>query len=223
VNIARREAPGVENVLVDLSRPESWRTVREYLHAEIAAFGGERVIFVHNAAALTSGTGWAGSVDPDEFEAHVLLNSAAPLVLGEAFLSACAAAQHPLDAGLVLLSSTASTSLPVTRAAYGAGKAGVEQWVRAVREERRLRGSGPWVLAVLPGGMDTPGLRAAAATDEADYPRAKALRETLDNGLMQQPEDVARAIWSVLPPDPDGDPVVRVGPSHAVPAAEFTR
>ena len=68
--------------------------------------------------------------------------------------------------------------------------------------------------------MDTPGLRAAAATDEADYPRAPVLRETLEKGLMQQPEDVARAIWSILPPDPDSEAVIRVGPSHAVPAAD---
>jgi benzil reductase ((S)-benzoin forming) len=220
INISRRENARADNFLIDLSDPENWQAVRDRLKHELAAFRGQRAIFVHNAAELTVGTGYAGQVEPSAHQAHVMMNAAAPLVVGEAFLASCPAG---LDAGLVMLSSTASTSLPVTRAVYGAGKAGVEQWVRTVRQERRLRGSGPWVIAILPGGMDTPGLRAAAATDDEAYPRAATLRDNLAKGLMQRPDDVARAIWSVLPPADDCPDVVRVGPSPGVQASEFAR
>jgi benzil reductase ((S)-benzoin forming) len=220
INISRRGNPQADDFLVDLSEPGNWQGVRDLLKRELAAFRGRRTIFVHNAAELTVGTGYAGHVETAAHQAHVLMNAAVPLIIGEAFLAAC---PPRLDAGLVMLSSTASTSLPVTRAVYGAGKAAVEQWVRTVRQERRLRGSGAWVIAILPGAMDTPGLRAAAATADEEYPRAKTLRDNLANGLMQEPDDVARAIWSVLPPADDGPDVVRVGPSPGVHASEFVR
>jgi short-subunit dehydrogenase len=223
VNISRRSRADTENLTADLADPADWRRIRAYLRDELAAFTGSRVLFVHNAAELTNGTGWAGEVEAAAHEAHVLVNAAAPLVLGEAFLAGCRSLPPEVDAGLVVLSSTASTSLPVTRAVYGAGKAGVEQWVRAVREERRVRGTGPWVIAILPGGMDTPGLRAAAGTPDEEYPRAAALRIALANGLIQAPEVVARSIWAALPPAAEGADVVRVGPSHAVDSREFTR
>jgi NAD(P)-dependent dehydrogenase (short-subunit alcohol dehydrogenase family) len=223
VNVARHRVDGldgVDNLVTDLGQPAGWEALRQHLRDELARFTGDFALFVHNAAALTSGAGYAGTVDPMEHERHVLLNSAAPIVVGEAFL---AAVPDGLPAGLVMVSSTASTSLPVTRAAYGAGKAGLEQWVRVVRQERRERGTGPWVVAVLPGSVDTPGLRAAAATDEAVYPRAKVLRESLERGLVHSPEHVAAAIWAALPPADDGPDVIRVASSIAAATAESER
>ena len=73
-------------------------------------------------------------------------------------------------------------------AVYGAGKAAMEQWVRAVRAERAVRGAGPWVVSVRPGFVDTPSARKdALATGE---------------GVLDA-DTCAQEIWAALPPTGD--------------------
>ena len=87
-------------------------------------------------------------------------------------------------------------------ATYGAGKLGIEQFVRTVQAERQLRGSRMWLAAVRPGFVDTPTVREAADYGERIYPRAPQMKEALRHGHAQDPETTARAIWSFLPPAP---------------------
>lgn len=211
VNIARRERQDVVNFRADLADRSDWQRLRQHLAEEFARFAGRRAVFVHNAVSF-EGTGMAGSLDPVLHDRHVLVNAAAPLVVGEAFLAACPA--H-LDAGLIMLSSTASTAVYPGRASYSAGKAAVEQWVRVVAAERSAAGVGPWVVAVLPGTVDTPALREAAAADESVFPNAPALRAAYASGQVQTTDEVARGIWALVDDGPSLLPVVRVGPSIA--------
>jgi benzil reductase ((S)-benzoin forming) len=95
------------------------------------------VVFL-DAAGTISPIGFAGEADPRQYSASVMLNAAAPLILAEAFLRAVR--NLSCRRQLVLLSSGAARRPYPGVAAYGAAKAAVDQWVRAVGNEQALRG-----------------------------------------------------------------------------------
>jgi benzil reductase ((S)-benzoin forming) len=210
INVSRRPLGGVVNLTADLGDPASWDLLRDHLAKEFAAFEGGRAIFVHNAAATSFGTGFAGHTDFKAHRAQVLLNAAAPLVIGDAFLAAC---PPRVDGGLVLLGSASASRIVLGRASYAAAKAGVEQWVRVVREERRRQGHGPWVVGIRPGTVDTPGMRAAMLGAAMPVERKEQFQRHLAEGRFLEPGVVARRIWAVLPPDDAGPDIVSVGES----------
>ena len=134
-------------------------------------------------------------------------------MLGDAFLRAC---PPGLDAGLVMISSASAKIAMEGMAVYGAAKAAMEQWVRTVRAERKRRGTGPWVVAIRPGFVVTDEMHVACDTasdarQRNEDPGAEAVRDAIASGRGQTPDGVAREIWSLLPPDPDGRTVLFLG------------
>lgn len=210
INISRRRHPELESVQADLTDPGTWDRVVEHVGNELAAFRGERAIFFNNANY--AGTpGFAGAIDPDEQRKQVYANAAAPLVLGDAFIRAC---RPELESGLVMISSATARYAMEAHAVYGAAKAAMEQWVRAVRAERRRLGTGPWVIAIRPGFVATDQVRATQARFEAtgdDYPGRASVIAALTAGQFLTPEESASQIWALLPPKPDGRNVLYVG------------
>ncbi|HVV31567.1 MAG TPA: SDR family NAD(P)-dependent oxidoreductase [Mycobacteriales bacterium] len=207
INIARRAHPDLETVQADLSRIEDWEIVEAHLADVLGSFRGSRAIFVNNAF-MYEPLGFVGEVDKDDYRKHVLVNAAAPLVLGDAFFRH---APQGVEAGLVMISSAAARVPFAARAAYGAGKAAMEQWVRAVRDELAQRESRSWAVAVRPGAVDTPALRADVAADPETNPLVDALAAAYANGEIDSPEVAAARIWDVLPPTPQTPPVVLLG------------
>jgi short-subunit dehydrogenase len=199
VNISRRMHPELETVQVDFTRPDDWAVLAEHFTAELDAFEGERALFIHNAS-YPSARRFAGEIDPDDQRATALANVAAPLVAADAFVRAC---RPGYESGLVLVSSAAARIPLEGDAVYGAGKAAVEQWVRTVRLERARRGTGPWVVAVRPGFVDTPASRHAATLDPHDYPASDSVRTALSQGDYLTADAAAAEIWAALPPDAD--------------------
>ena len=139
INISRRRHPELETIVADLSEPASWDVVSAHFADELATFEGERAIFIHNAN-YAGNVGFAGETDPFEYRRRVLANVAAPLVLGDAFVRAC---RPGYESGLVMISSATAKFAMQGMSVYGAGKAGMEQWVRTVRRERAARGTHP--------------------------------------------------------------------------------
>jgi len=210
INISRRPHPTLETVIADLTDPTSWDVIAEVFAQELAKFQGERAIFVHNAF-YSKVAGFAGELDPVEQRRQVFANVAAPLVLGDAFVSAC---RPGYESGLIMVSSAAAKFAMEGMAVYGAAKAGMEQWVRTVRAERRRRGTGPWVVAVRPGFVATETVIegfARGGISPEDYPGATAASEALARGDYLTPEESANQIWAALPPDPEGRTVLFFG------------
>jgi benzil reductase ((S)-benzoin forming) len=199
VNLSRREHPELETVRFDLTDPTTWGTVAVHFARELATFNGERAIFVQNAY-YPGCAGYVGEVDPDLLAREAIGNAAAPLVLADAFVRAV---RPGYESGLVLLSSAAARIPFEGRAVYAAAKAGIEQFVRVLARERRTRGAGPWVVAVRPGFVDSPSVRAEADLDPLTYPVATAIRAGLADGEALDPEVAARDIWAAFPPPPD--------------------
>jgi len=210
INISRRVHPTLETVVADLADPLAWDRVADHLQNELASSRGQRAIFFHNANL--PGTGFVGEIDAQQYRQQVLANCAASLVMGDAFVRACPA--H-LDAGLVMMSSASAKFALQGAAVYGAAKAGMEQWVRAVRAERKRRGTGPWVVAIRPGFVVTDEMRSSFATVDEERllsdPGALAVQEAIAAGRGETPDEVAPKIWSLLPPEPDGRTVLFLG------------
>jgi benzil reductase ((S)-benzoin forming) len=203
INLSRTPHPDLASVAFDLTRPDTWDAVVTHFTERLAGFGGRRAVFIHNAFHWHRA--FAGEGDPAEQFGEVMANVVAPLVLGDAFLRAARpAVAAGVDVGLVQMSSAAARLAYPALAVYGAGKAAMEQWVRAARSETVLRGSGPWIVAVRPGFVDTPAAHKDAALPPEQYPAAPALAESLASGDgVLDADAVATDIWAGLPPTGD--------------------
>jgi benzil reductase ((S)-benzoin forming) len=205
IGISRTPAAGpVEHLKADLADPAAWPLVGESFRTELAGFDGDQVAFVH-AAGTVDPLGFAAEVDSAEYAANVVLNSAAPQVLGQMFLAAASG----LDARrhLLMISSGAANSVYPGWTSYGAGKAAVNRWVQNAGAEQDLRG-GVQVLAVAPGTVDTGMQDRLRATAEADFPNRQKFRDLHAKGELTDPRDAAARIWALLDRGLDNGSVV---------------
>jgi len=198
IEVSRRGAEGLEHVAADLAEPAGWRAVAELFEREVAGFEGDEVVFVHAAGTLEP-MGFAGEVDATGYTRQVLLNSAAPQVLGDAFLRAAGSSRAPCR--LVMISSGAASNIYPGWTAYGAGKAAVDQWVRTAGAEQERRGGRCRVISIAPGVVATPMQEEIRAMDEADFPEVERFRELHAAGELRDPDAVAVEIWKLLERD----------------------
>ncbi len=206
IGISRRPppGPGVEHLEADLSDPSSWPAVSASFVADLAEFDGDTVAFVQ-AAGTIEPMGFAGEVDPEDYAANVVLNSAAPQVLGHLFLAAARdveAARH-----LVMFTSGAAKSVYPGWSSYGAAKAATDQWVRNAGAEQDIRG-GVKVLSVAPGTVDTGMQRILRQTSVDDFPSRQKFVDLHAAGKLSDPTEVAKRIWSLLDRGLDNGSVV---------------
>lgn len=195
-----RSGGTAEHLRADLADPAEWSRVAAHFGGELSAYDGERVVFIHNAGTITP-IGPAAGADPDAYARAVLLNSAAPQVLGAAFLRASAHLTCRRD--LIMLSSGAATTAYAGWSSYNAGKAAVEHWVRTVGQEQPADGCR--VIAVAPGVVDTAMQSEIRGTAEADFPAVTRFLDLKRAGALATPEAAATGIWSLLTRDlPNG-------------------
>jgi hypothetical protein len=129
----------------------------------------------------------------------VLLNAAAPQVLGDAFLRAAGGTAAPCT--LLFITSGAATSVYEGWSAYGAGKAAVDQWVRTAGAEQKRRGGRCRVLAVAPGVIATAMQEQIRAMTEEHFPVVERFRELHRAGALRDAADAARDLWALVVKD----------------------
>jgi benzil reductase ((S)-benzoin forming) len=187
----------VHHIAADLADPASWERVGHELREEIGGGPWDRVSVLHSAGTLEP-IGFAGEVDADAYTRNVLLNSAAGQVLGHHLL----AAMRQLDVRreLVLLSSGAARTAYPGWSSYGAAKAAMDHWVRAVGAEQATRG-GVRVLAVAPGVIATAMQATIRGTDERDFPPVERFRRLHEDAELEDADEVARRLWALLDDD----------------------
>jgi benzil reductase ((S)-benzoin forming) len=194
-DVSRRGATGCAQLRADLSDPASWPRVAELFRRELDGFAGERALFVHSAGTLTP-IGFAGEEDAEAYARAVLLDSAAPQVLGDAFLRAAARTRARCD--LLMIGSGAARHVYPGWSAYGAGKAAVDQWVRTAGAEQALRGGRCRVLSVAPGVVATAMQEEIRATAARRFPEVARFVELHEQGALRDPDEVARELWALL-------------------------
>ncbi len=195
IDVSRRGGSGFEHLRADLATAEGWRAATELFEREVAGFAGERVVFVHAAGTLDP-IGFAGEVDPAAYRRQVLLNGAAPQILGDAFLRAAGRTRAPCL--VVMISSGAARSVYPGWSAYCAGKAALDQWVRTAGAEQRLRGDRVRLLAVAPGVVATAMQEQIRRTPERDFPEVRRFVELHERGGLRSPEEAARGVWKLV-------------------------
>lgn len=204
IGISRSKAEGVEHLEADLSDPASWAEVGRSFREALEGFDGDRVAFIH-AAGTVDPIGFAGEVDSEAYATSVVLNSAAPQVLGHYFL--VAAREVKAERHLVMMTSGAAKSVYPGWTAYGAAKAAIDQWVRNAGAEQDIRG-GVKIVSVAPGTVDTAMQAALRKTSEDDFPSRKKFVDLHENDKLTPPEDVAKDIWRLLDKGLDNGSVV---------------
>ena len=194
IDISRRGAKGLVHHAADLADPAAWPGVRSLFAREVKGFDGERVVFVHSAGSIEP-MGFAGEVDALAYTRQVLLNAAAPQVLGEAFL----AAARDTSAACFLLNIGSGAACNPYRgwSAYCAGKAAMDHWVRTVGAEQGERG-GAQVLSIAPGIVATAMQEQIRATDAEDFPDADRFRALHRDGALRAPDDAALDLWASI-------------------------
>ncbi|MFQ5417917.1 MAG: SDR family NAD(P)-dependent oxidoreductase [Myxococcota bacterium] len=203
IDISRRGgADGCEHFAADLADSAGWPRVAGLFAAEMAGFAGERVIFVHSAGTLEP-MGFAGEVDAAGYARNVVLNSAAPQVLGDAFLRALGRIEA---AGvLIMITSGAAQNVYEGWTSYGAGKAAVDQWVRTAGVEQVRRGGRCRILSVAPGVVATAMQEQIRRMSEHAFPEIAKFVELHESGELRDAATVAREIWQLLERDlPNG-------------------
>jgi len=204
IGISRGDVAGTEHLRADLADPASWPAIGESFRHELEGFDGDRVVFVH-AAGTVDPIGYAGEVPTAAYSSNVVLNSAAPQVLGHLFLAAArdlSARRH-----LIMITSGAAKSVYEGWTSYGAGKAAVDQWVRDAGAEQDTRG-GVQVLSVAPGTVDTGMQERLRKTEERDFPQRQKFLDLHRDGKLSDPRLVAAKIWNLLERDLDNGSVI---------------
>ena len=217
ISLSRRPHPDIETVHFDLTDMSTWDGVGEHFTNRLSTFRGERAVFIHNALYHWGGRAFIGEGEHHNHRDEVIANTAAPLVLGELFVRACPpAVDAGVDVGLVQISSASARIVYPGLATYCASKAAMEQWVKTVRKERELRGKGPWVSAIRPGFVDTPGARRDAALPPDTYPGVPGIAEALEIGHCLGVEECAGNIWGAIPEDCKANAVLLFGEAVGV-------
>jgi benzil reductase ((S)-benzoin forming) len=195
IDLSRRGAAGLEHFRADLSDPGAWPAVALLFAREMKGFAGEEVVCIHSAGTLEP-IGFAGEVEARAYARQVLLNSAAPQVIGDAFLRA--ARETRARCTLLMIGSGAAKSVYEGWSAYCAGKAAVDHWVRTVGAEQKRRGGRVRVLSIAPGVVESAMQEQIRATPARDFPEVERFRALHREGALRAPAEVARQIWTLL-------------------------
>jgi benzil reductase ((S)-benzoin forming) len=195
INISRRSRSGCEHFQADLSSPAGWSATAGLFEREMKGFDGARIVFVHSAGTLEP-IGFAGEVPADAYERQVLINSAAPQVLGEAFVRA----SHGTAARcqFLVIGSGAASNLYPGWSAYGPGKAAANQWVRTVAAELDLRGSPCEVYSIAPGIVATAMQEHIRSVDAEAFPDVSTFIGLHEDGELRDASVVALELWDLL-------------------------
>ena len=196
VDISRSgsDVADVEHVEADLTRSNDWDRVGKEIGRLVVEHDPGRIVMIHNAGMLTP-IGFAGEVDTASYTSNVVLNSAAGQVLGHHFLRAVAGRSGRRE--LIMISSGAATSVYPGWSSYGAAKAAIDQWVRNVGAEQKLRG-GVMVAAIAPGVVDTDMQELIREMDERDFPSVERFHELNRDGDLADPETAASKVWNAI-------------------------
>ncbi len=181
INISRTPSSveGVENQLIDLTKPESEATIAS-LAKDLAGDGD--IILVHNAARLDSDT--VSTADATKMREILEINVVAPQVLNHAFLPHMKA-----GSAIIYVGSTLSEKAVANSYSYVTSKHAMVGMMRATCQD--LAGTGIHTACVCPGFTDTEMLRAHVGEDEAVL---TSIAGASTFGRLITPEEIADSI-----------------------------
>ncbi len=207
IGIGRRatlEHPSYQHVpldLADLAAVES--NVPTILRTLIEP---SSITLINNAGVLGE-IGYLGEQSNDHLQLVFRVNTVAPAILMNAFISTFAGLHVPR---LILNISSGAAQRPVDGwAAYSASKAALDALSLTAQKEQDLRGSGIRIRSLSPGIIDTTMQAHIRAADPVNFSEAGQFAAYYAEGQLASPESVATRILSWLQqPQSDTEAVV---------------
>jgi NAD(P)-dependent dehydrogenase (short-subunit alcohol dehydrogenase family) len=190
-----RSGGGPGHVSVDLSTGVACLPV---FGREFGARAGrpyEELVLVNNAGSLEP-IRMAADLDPAGLAANLNVNFTAQVVLIQQFVRAFAG--HRGRKVVANVSSGAALKGYPGWSLYCAGKAGMENFIRALAEEEKCRPCGFTFLNFDPYVMDTAMQATIRQTDPVDFPPVARFVGYRENGRLLPPSTVARCLLQVL-------------------------
>lgn len=205
-----RTAPAAYSVATDFADPEHAARVFEDTMRPLAAQSWSEIVVIHNAGTLTP----IGAV-ANKLTSHVLANintniTSAMLFLREAMRQFQG---HTCSKTLANISSGAAVKGYAGWSLYCAGKAALENFVRAVALEQGQEASPFVAINIDPGVMDTEMQATIRKASADDFPEVERFVQRKLLGSLRPPNDIAAAVVRILASAPVG--------GSRVDAAEF--
>ena len=201
VGVSRHEpadapGPGYAHLSADLADPEGLAKCVSAMTDWLASSGLERAVLWNNAGTLAP-AGFQGVADDLALAKQVTLNTAAPMVLGNAFIREARGLGN--NAVVVNIGSGAAKNPYVGWAGYCATKAALMMWTRCVGlEQTHAHGArGTRVLDVAPGVVATDMQAWIRDRDLDDFPMRDRFIEMHETGALLDPAAVAARLWTV--------------------------
>jgi benzil reductase ((S)-benzoin forming) len=189
-----RSAPHPFSVHVDFSSPlAAVEIVRDTLRP-LAIERWDEVLAVANAGTL-SPIGPASRQDPAALLAGMGTNfDSAVLFMAQVVAQFQA---HPGRKVVANISSGAALKGYAGWSLYGAAKAGLENFVRALAAEQAAEPHPLRAISIDPGVMDTAMQAAIRAADPRDFPEVARFVRRRDDGELRDPAEVAAAVLRI--------------------------
>jgi NAD(P)-dependent dehydrogenase (short-subunit alcohol dehydrogenase family) len=204
-----RSAPHSYSVPVDLSDPQAAAHVFAKTFAALAASSPPEVVAISNAGVL-------GPVGPVEHAPWVEIRANLEVNVVSAILFArqlaAAFQDHRCPKTFVNISSGAATKGRAGWSLYCAGKAALENYVRAVALEQAARAHPFRAISVNPGAMDTAMQAAVRSSSARDFPELERYLRLYREGRLAPPSSVASRIAEIVASRPESGGVYLASP-----------
>lgn len=190
-----RSGSGVGHVAVDLAAGTACLPVFDREFRARAGLPYTDLVLVNNAGCLEP-IRMAVDLDPLDLAANLNVNFTAQIALIQRFVQIFAG--HRGRKVVANVSSGAALKGYPGWSLYCAGKAGLENFIRALAEEEKCRPAGFAFLNFDPAVMDTAMQAGIRSADPADFPPVARFIGYRENGKLLPPETVARCLRQVV-------------------------
>jgi benzil reductase ((S)-benzoin forming) len=174
--------------------------VQNNLHKVFPARPNAQSITLINNAAVLGEIGYLGEQQNEHFEFVFDVNTVAPAMFMNTFLSAYAGLSIPRT--ILNISSGAAQRAVDGWGAYSASKAALDALSRTAQKEQDLRGSGIRIRSLSPGILDTTMQEHIRTADERSFSEAGKFAGFHATGRLSEPKAVASKILSWLSQGP---------------------
>jgi benzil reductase ((S)-benzoin forming) len=167
--------------------------VENNLHKVFPACPGAASITLINNAAVLGSIGYLGEHQNEHFEFVFNVNTIAPAMLMNSFLSAYSQ-QTGIPRTILNISSGAAQRAVDGWGAYSASKAALDALTRTAQKEQDLRGSGIRLRSLSPGVLDTAMQEHIRDADAHIFSEASKFASLHSEGKLVDPKVVAKKI-----------------------------
>ena len=188
-----------ESIKIDLSKPEDVLKRVPAVFAGFAKQNLEEVIFFNNAGVLPP-IGMVSTKETDDILANINVNFTSAILLVREFVIAFQ--QNACRKTIVNISSGAALSGYHGWSLYCGAKAGIENFIRSVAVEQADQDHPIEALNVAPGIVDTDMQATIRSVTAEDFPMVDRFRGFKENGNLNSPEAIAKAIENLLATGP---------------------